>query len=281
MRFAIEHHTDYRYSQPVFLEPLTLRLRPRCEAAQTLQTYVIDVDPKPAGMSHCVDLDGNNATTVWFDGLKTRLAIGVSAVVQTLRKDPFDYLITSAAAMTLPLVYDQRLRPALNQYLERPQADDSVQAFSLAIQVEAGHDSIRFLMLLAERIRATFQYAVREHGDPWTAAETLERKHGACRDFAVLYLDACRCVGIAARFVSGYCYVDAASEHFLHAWVEVYLPGAGWRGFDPSEGSAVADRHIALATGRGAEDASPVSGLYRGAARPVLAASVAITKLDK
>jgi len=280
MRFAIEHHTEYRYSHPVFLEPLTLRLRPRCEVTQTLHTYVVDVDPKPTGISHCLDLDGNNTTTVWFDGLHARLAIDVSAVVQTHRNDPFDFMITDTAALGLPLVYDQRLRPALNHYLERSQPDDAVRAFSVAIQADAGHDSIRFLVLLAERIRGTFQYSVREHGDPWTPRETLERKYGACRDFAMLYLDACRCAGIAARFVSGYCYVDVTSEHHLHAWVEAYLPGAGWRGFDPSEGMAVADRHIALASGRGAEDASPVSGLFRGDARPVLVTSVAITKLN-
>jgi transglutaminase-like putative cysteine protease len=204
----------------------------------------------------------------------------VTSVVRTHRSDPFNFLITDAAVSSLPLTYDRRLQPALSPYLERPVADGTVDAFAQAIQAEAGNDTVRFLTLLAERVRASFQYSVREHGDPWTARETLEKKFGACRDFAVLYLDACRCLGLASRFVSGYCYVDAASEHHLHAWVEVYLPGAGWRGFDPSEGLAVADRHVAVATGRNAEDASPLSGLYRGNATPVLATSVSINRLQ-
>lgn len=279
MRLAIKHRTEYRYSRPVFLEPLTLRLRPRCDVSQTPHAYDIEVNPVPAGIGHCLDLDGNNIDTVWFDGLHERLTIAVTAVVQTHRSDPFDFLITDAAALVLPLVYAQRLRPALNHYLMRPQADAAVSAFSRAIQTEAGGDTVRFLTLLAEHIRGTFQYSVREHGEPWTARETLERKSGACRDFAMLYIDACRCAGIAARFVSGYSYADATSEHHLHAWVETYLPGAGWRGFDPSTGLAVADRHVILATGGTAEDASPVFGLYRGDANPVLVTSVDIKRL--
>ncbi len=278
MRLAIEHRTEYRYSRTVFLEPLTLRLRPRCDVSHTLQTYKIDVDPTPAGICHCLDLDGNGTTTVWFEGLHDRLAIAVAAVVQTHRSDPFDFIITDPAALSLPLVYSNRLRLVLNHYLSRPLADEAVSAFSTTIQIDAGNDTVRFLTLLVERIRSTFLYSVREYGEPWTPRETLERKCGTCRDFAMLYLDVCRCAGIAARFVSGYCYAEA-TEHHLHAWVEVYLPGAGWRGFDPSEGFAVADRHVALATGRNAEDASPVFGLYRGDATPVLTTSVSISKM--
>lgn len=279
MRLAITHGTEYCYSRPVFLEPLTLRLRPRCDPSQTPHAYAIKISPEPAGIGQCLDLDGNNVHTVWFDGLHARLAITVTALVQTHRIDPFDFLITDAAALTLPLVYDQRLRPALNHYLMRPLEDAVVSGFSTGIQAEAGGDTVRFLTLLAERIHTMFQYSVREHGEPWTARMTLDRKCGACRDFAMLYLDACRCAGIAARFVSGYCYAEAESEHYLHAWVEVYLPGAGWRGFDPSIGLATADRHVALATGSAAQDASPVFGLYRGDADPDLATSVYIERL--
>lgn len=279
MHLAIEHCTEYRYSRAVFLEPLTVRLRPRCDVTQVLHTYNLTVDPAPSGIGQCVDLDGNDSHTIWFDGLHERLSIEVTAVVQTHRSNPFDFLIDDVRALTLPLVYDDRVRPALIHYLQRPQADTAVDLFSRAIQTEAGGDTVRFLTLLAERIHGTFQYSVREHGEAWTPRETLQRKFGACRDFAMLYLDACRCLGLAARFVSGYSYADATSKHHLHAWVEVYLPGAGWRGFDPSAGLAVADRHVALATGRNAEDASPIFGLYRGDASPMLMTSVSIDKL--
>ena len=280
MRLAIAHRTEYRYSQPVFLEPISLRLRPRCDVSQTLHTYNIEIDPAPAGRGQCVDLDGNGTDAVWFNGLHERFIVVVDALVETHRKDPFAFLITDSHAASLPLVYAARLRPALAHYLARPLMDTAVAAFADAIKNEARGDSLRFLILLAERIRTDFAYSVREHGEPWTPRETLERKAGACRDFSMLYVDACRCVGIAARFVSGYSYADAAAEHHLHAWAEAYLPGGGWRGFDPSEGLAVADRHIALASGSGAEDASPVAGRFRGDAVPVLSTSVLIKKLD-
>lgn len=279
MRLEIEHYTEYRYSHPVFLEPLTLRLRPRCDVSQTLDRYSIVMDPAPTGIGHCIDLDGNGTDTVWFNGVHERLAITANATIKTHRIDPFDFLVTDSAALTLPLVYDNRLRSALKHYLQRFQENPAVDMFARTIQAEAGGNTVRFLTLLAEHIRGTFHYSVREYGEPWAPQETLERKSGACRDFAMLYIDACRCAGIAARFVSGYSYADAETEHYLHAWVEAYLPGAGWRGFDPSEGLAVADRHIALVTGRNAEDASPVFGLYRGDATPQLTTSVTITRL--
>lgn len=92
------------------------------------------------------------------------------------------------------------------------------------------------------------RHEIRESGDPQTSAETFARRQGACRDLAVAYIECCRTVGIAARFVSGYkCGFDRPGEDaYMHAWVEIFLPGAGWRGYDPSIGLAVADGHIAL-----------------------------------
>jgi transglutaminase-like putative cysteine protease len=115
----------------------------------------------------------------------------------------------------------------------------------------------------------------REQGPPWPAERTLRERRGACRDLAVLFNDVCRFVGFPARFVSGY-QVDVPEEARpeLHAWSEVYLPGAGWRGFDPSQGLAVADRHVPLAASRTPWMASPTSGTYRGTARSTLTASV-------
>ena len=96
----------------------------------------------------------------------------------------------------------------------------------------------------------------------------MEQRQGACRDFAVLFIDACRCVGLAARFVSGY--QDAyrsMGKRDLHAWAEVYLPGAGWRGYDPTRGLAVADHHVAVAAAADPQNAAPVTATYRGRQR--------------
>ena len=279
MLLEIAHRTDYRYSKPVLLEPLTLRLRPRSDAAQTLRAYDIRVEPTPTGISGGIGLDGNGTDTVWFEGLHDRLAIITSSVVETRKNNPFDFVITDDHALTLPLVYDASLRSALTQYLERPFVDDAVCALSFSIQQQAAQRTVRFLTLLAERLHTTFRYNERENGKPWRPRETLEKQTGACRDLALLYMDLCRCAGIAARFVSGYCYTDVSAECRLHAWVEVYLPGGGWIGFDPSEGLAVAERHVAVAAGPTADDATPTAGYFRGQAQTALTASIAIKKL--
>jgi transglutaminase-like putative cysteine protease len=121
-------------------------------------------------------------------------------------------------------------------------------------------------MHLADTIHHDFHHIGRPDGEPMGAAETLRSRSGACRDTAMLYVQACRSLGLAARFVSGYSmhHPEEVSEHELHAWAEVYLPGGGWRAYDPSLGLAVADGHVALAAAPDHHLAAPVSGRYRG-----------------
>jgi transglutaminase-like putative cysteine protease len=280
MLFEIIHRTRYNYSVPVFLEPLTLRLRPRCDATQTLRSYRVDVTPTPGGISHCVGLDGNNTETVWFSGLHENLVIEVHTVVETHRIDPFDFLITDPAALDLPLKYGPHLEPVLAHYRVRERSDPMVAAFAQEIMQATKHETIPFLSLLAEQIRKRCKYMLREHGAPWTPEETLKQGRGACRDLAVLFIDVCRSAGIAARFVSGYCIGDEASTKHMHAWAEVYLPGAGWRGYDPSRGLATTDDHIAVAAGHSAQDATPTFGHYRGEAASSLVAEISIRVLE-
>jgi transglutaminase-like putative cysteine protease len=111
-----------------------------------------------------------------------------------------------------------------------------------------------------------FRAHVRDGGHAQTPAETLARRAGACRDLAVLFMAVCRAWGLAARFASGYRRGDLARpDRHLHAWPEVWCPGGGWRGWDPVEGVAVADRHVALAAGVRQIDTMPVEGSFAGA----------------
>ncbi len=130
-----------------------------------------------------------------------------------------------------------------------------------------GHKTQPFLLRMTEWINYEFATETRYEGDARSPLETLTTKLGACRDLAVLFMDACRSQGIAARFVSGYVY-DPFRTHGseLHAWAEVYIPGGGWRGYDPTIGVAVADGHIAVATGPEPQWAAPTEGSYIGTA---------------
>ena len=134
-------------------------------------------------------------------------------------------------------------------------------------RTRAGWSTLTFLSALAQRLFETCRVVVRIDGPPLDSATTLRAREGSCRDLAVLFCDACRSLGLAARFVSGY-EREAASEDraYMHAWSEVFLPGGGWRGWDPSRGLAVSTSHVAVAAAREPSLAAPISGSYSGPA---------------
>lgn len=277
MLFNITHRTHYQYSHPVFLEPFTVRLRPRCDATQTLRSYRVDVSPEPSGITHCHDLYGTNTETVWFGGLHDNLLIEVHSVVETHYGNSFDFIISDPNVLTLPSQYPPAISPVLEHYLVRDEPFPLSFALAQEIKLASRSETVPFLTALAEAIYQRLEYMLREHGDPWTPDETLRQGKGSCRDSAMLFIDACRSVGIAARFVSGYCFGDASIGGDMHAWAEVYLPGAGWRGFDPSRGLSVNDDYIVVSAAQQSQGASPTSGSFRGEASAHMTAQIDVS----
>lgn len=267
MRFRIQHSLHYRYERPVFLEPHTLRLTPRQDPAQRLLAMELSVSPAASGRSESLDADGNSSVLLWFDDLRQDLELTVAMEVETLRVNPFDWILASPADARLPLTYPAATALSLQPFLaaEQPVAGE-VAAWAEEQAAAVGHDTTALLMALADTIHHGFHHVGRPEGDPLEPAETLAGRSGACRDTAMLYVAACRSLGLAARFVSGYSmhHPPEVSEHELHAWAEVYVPGGGWRAYDPSLGLAVADGHVVLATAPDHRQAAPVSGTYRG-----------------
>lgn len=277
MYFEIHHETRYHYSEPVYLGRHTLRLRPISDANQHLHRFESKVTPEPAGISALSDLDGNYAIAVWFEAPTQDLLIETSSIVETLRPNPFDYLWQGSA--TLPLKYSSAYTEALGTF-RASIVPAPVKELGAEVARAVNGDAQTFPVELARVLHQRFPRVIREHGDPWEAPETLERGEGSCRDLAVLFIAAARSQGFAARFVSGYNTIPGLNdEHDLHAWAEVYLPGGGWRGFDPTTGFAVADRHVAVAAGALAEQAAPVSGTYAGSATSKLETRVRIAEV--
>jgi transglutaminase-like putative cysteine protease len=269
MQFQITHCTTYTYSQPIRLHPHVVRLRPRSDASQTLQQFSLDVTPHPLGTSDVLDLEGNTIVQLWFAEVETtHLDIHVVSQVETLCTNPFNYQLDTWA-VTLPIDYPAAIAAQLKPYLGGESLfpigrDATVMQLALELYQATEGNSISFLTALNQRIYETCQYILRETGDPLPAGLTWQQKAGTCRDFAVLFMEACRCVGLAARFVSGYQQGDPDTTDFhLHAWAEAYLPGAGWRGYDPTHGLAVADGHVALAASSLPFQAAPVAGSFR------------------
>jgi transglutaminase-like putative cysteine protease len=263
MHFTIRHQTHYRYSQPVRLSAQQLRFHPRDDGAQRVIAHRLDIAPTPVGRNEHLDLEGNRVAQVWFEEETDHFDIKVAMQVETLRRNAFEFILAPEAAV-LPINHQHDIICA-RAYLERIQPDDSVTALAAELSLEVKRDTLSFLDRLNRRLFADFTQVHRDTGVPQSPAFTLQSRHGACRDLAMLFVDCCRAEGIAARFASGYQKGNLQSERrHLHAWPEVYLPGAGWRGFDPTHGEAVADTHVTIAAAASARDTMPVSGIYSG-----------------
>jgi transglutaminase-like putative cysteine protease len=230
-----------------------------------LVDFTLEIEPRPAGLSQHSDADGNVIAEAWFEEQTDSLSVKTESKVTTLRTHAFDYIVTDLAAESLPLTYSEAVRGLLAPYFTPPRPNNALEEFAGEIAAAAGWKTLPFLAALSGNIFATFNQVVREAGEPRAPEETLALQEGSCRDLALLYIAACRRFGIAARFVSGYEASAAGQETYhLHAWAEVYVPGGGWRGYDPSRGLAVLDRHVALAAAATPQLAAPITGSFRG-----------------
>ena len=261
MRFIIQHHTHYGYSKKVRLGSQLLRFYPRVDSLQSVINYQIQVDPIPIGFNEYLDLEGNRVRQVWFDGLTDHLGIQVNMTIDTHRLTALGGFLDSHA-LSLPIQH-QHDYSYVQAYLQRIDMDDSVTAFAAELSMAVNHQTLAFLTQLNQQLHSEFCQIHRHAGPPQKPAFTLQTRQGACRDLALLFVDCCRAEGIASRFVSGYQKGNVQSkQRHLHAWPEVYLPGAGWCAYDPTRGEAVSDTHATIAAAAHPEDTMPVTGSF-------------------
>jgi transglutaminase-like putative cysteine protease len=272
MKYTITHTTTYTYDNPVFLDPHILRLQPRSDGFQRLNQYQLQVTPPPQGQNSILDIEGNLLTRCWWRpnaaAVTQKLEVSAISKVETLCNNPFNYLL-EPWAIRLPFDYPTALSEHLQPYLTPTHlgslaSDPAATQLAQEIAHRVNWNPINFLTELNQQIYQTMRYQVREEGDPQPPSITWIQQSGTCRDFVVLFMAVCRAVGLAARFVSGYEQGDPAYEQMLHAWTEVYLPGAGWRGYDPTMGLVVSDRHIAVAASEWPRYTAPITGTHWG-----------------
>lgn len=277
MHYLITHTTTYLYDRPIALLPHVVRLRPRCDVTQTLKQFSVEVRPKPVQLSENIDLDGNGTLKLWFKEESTSsLIVSVRSEIETYRTNPFAYLL-EPWAVRLPLDYPVSLLTQLQPYLvgqaSYPSGNLDPVAVQLAQDITDNNQGnvVSFLSELNQHISQSCSHMIRETGDPFPPGLTWSKKAGSCRDLTVLFMEVCRAAGLASRFVSGYQEGDPDWKHrHLHAWAEVYLPGAGWRGYDPTQGVAVGDRHIALVASPSSRYTAPISGSIKGGAQSTM-----------
>jgi transglutaminase-like putative cysteine protease len=273
MRFGIEHITHYSYSQPVQLGQHRLLVRPAPRADVDLKVFQLAVDPE-AKIAWTNDAYGNSVALATFDAPVEQLTFTVKAEIECQPHDPFQFLL-EAGAERLPLSYPSKLarelRPWLSQAGENDELNEWLRPF---LDFDGGADTLACLTAINRSIPLAFTYRRREEHGVQTPQQTLHLRSGSCRDFAQLLMSAARHLGVAARFVSGYLIAheaNSAAEQVAsgatHAWVELYLPGAGWKGFDPTCGLLETEYHVRVAAVPEAHLAPPVAGTFVGNTR--------------
>lgn len=283
-RITIVHTTRYRYRNPVGLGRHRMMLRPDDSHDLRLHDATLMIDPPAASVRWSHDVFNNSICLVeWPESLRTEHLTVVSTLDLTHYPDgpELPRFRLDPAAETLPFAYSEREAPDLAS-LVRPQSPDPdgrVAAWARYFGPK-GAGTLQMLADMTHAIKADFRYQERHEEGTQTAAETLALSSGTCRDFAVLMMEAIRHLGIAARFVTGYLYDDTAETMqgggSTHAWCSVYLPGAGWVEYDPTNGLVAGTNLVRVGVTRTAEQASPISGGYLGDASDALGLDVCV-----
>jgi transglutaminase-like putative cysteine protease len=265
---VLRHHTTYHYDRSVALGPQTIRLCPTPHAHTPILSYALTVLPEPHTRHWFQDPMGNFLARVLFPEPTARFEITIELTADLAETNPFDFYLEPDAA-TWPFRYSTLLEQELTPYRAaepiRPWLASLLTGLPLMKQ-----PSVELLVTLNQLVRDRVSYVTRMEPGVQTPEQTLERGNGSCRDVAWLLVQVARNLGFAARFVSGYLIQLADTKRpvpgieadgaDLHAWVEVYLPGAGWIGFDATSGLIIGAGHIPLASSAHPASAAPVSG---------------------
>jgi len=281
-RYRILHRTYYDFSTPVQIGTHELRLRPRSGHDLFIESSSLKIEPE-ATLRWQRDVEDNIVAIANFAEPSRYLSIGSEVVIQQYDETPLDFLVADDA-IDYPFNYTAEDRILLSACLdEAGGATGAVQADWMASLWQPGEvlQTYALLMRLTDRIHSTFRYQVREVPGVQTPLQTLESGSGSCRDFATLFMESARHLGFAARFVSGYLCTPPSTFDYgaTHAWAEVYLPGAGWKGFDPTVGDIAGRDHIAVAVARLPESVPPVAGSSLGPPGARLEVGVWVTPL--
>lgn len=266
----VRHTTTYSYAKPVRFCEHRLLFRPRDSQEQRLLTSELHIDPVPADIHWIHDVFGNCITIVPFDTPASELRFETHIVLDHTPNHGPSFRIEERAKLW-PFEYGAEEQPDLAPYMRVHYPDPALEEWARrfvppAVETPTGH----LLATMTAAIRESFTYSRRTDPGTQDPAETLALRRGTCRDFAWLMIEACRVLGFAARFVTGYIYVPARDTGTLrgggatHAWVQVFLPGAGWVEFDPTNGIVGSRDLIRVGVARRPAQARPLSGSYVG-----------------
>ena len=267
MKIRYIHNLEYSYEESVQLGEHRLCIKPRSHGFQRLINFDLNISPNPKILYPLLAASGEEINRITFEGYTNNLSIKAVREVETLKHpDIFDGV--KERDLTLPFcrsIINRDLQGALEGWMPNGQHDPS--AVELAQEALAGssNNALSFTFQLIEIIQDRVKYTKRHTGPAWPASRTLRERVGSCRDLAMLMVEACRSMGIPSRFVSGYHFENPLPNQLdLHAWAELYIPGAGWRGFDPSGKGLIDERYLTLVSSSKSNLTSVITGNFRG-----------------
>ena len=289
---AIRHKTTYRYDHPVVMEPHLFRLRPAVHSRTPIEAYSFKIKPEKHFINWQQDPFGNFVARVVFPEPVKELTVDVSVIADMTVINPFDFFVEEYAE-DFPFKYDQNLRQQLAPYLEIKEAGPLLTNWLKSVSRDPQR-TVDFLVALNQQLQQDIDYNIRMEPGVQTCEETLGKAIGSCRDSAWLLVQILRHLGLAARFVSGYLIqltpdqksLDGPSgpeQDFtdLHAWTEVFVPGAGWIGLDPTSGLFAGEGHIPLSCTPEPASAAPVTGSFTGKAKVEFLFDNSVTRIHE
>jgi transglutaminase-like putative cysteine protease len=272
---SVRHATTYRYARPIKLGEHRLMLRPRDSHDLRLVGAELTLSP-PGNLRWMHDVFGNSVALATFDQPTVQLSIVSTLSLERFGRTRRDFPLDPNAEC-YPFIYSASDRTDLGRLVEEhyPDRQDTVGAWAREFVKAKPIVTLELLAHMNRTIRKEFEYAARDAEGTQTPLETLEKKAGSCRDLALFFIEAVRALGFGARFVSGYLYdpklddggdepAEIQGAGATHAWADVYLPGAGWVEYDPTNASIAAENLIRVAVTRDPSQAVPVSGTFEG-----------------
>jgi transglutaminase-like putative cysteine protease len=284
---TVRHTTTYRYSEPVMLGEHRMMFRPRESHDLRLVRTRLTIEPEPCQLRWMHDVFDNSLAVASFDGTTDRLMFD-SEVTLEHTEVPMPGYALEDSAQHFPFDYSPEEKPELLRALQRQHVERDVDTWvGRFVPKSGGVATMALLRAITHGIRAEFEYSRRLERGVQSPSETLLKRRGTCRDFALLMIEAVRTLGFAARFVSGYIFVPGFSPDPIlgggstHAWLQVYLPGAGWVDFDPTN-SIIGNRGLVrVAVAWDPAQALPLWGTYVGSVASFLGMHVAVSVRDE
>lgn len=285
-RFQIIHRTYYHFSGPVTLGRHSFRIYPRESRECRVESFNLIITPD-VPLRWQKDVEDNSIAITNLGIVAQTLSVESEVIIQQYSDNPFDFILEEYAlnyprsgSFTYTIDEGNLLEPY--RVLPPEATYDRLIAWIATFwrRTEAIQTHV-LLERLCRGIYSTFSYTIRDEPGVQTAIQTLTLNSGSCRDFSLVLIEAARCLGFAARFVSGYLHSPPNAQNFgaTHAWVEIYLPGAGWKGFDPTVGALASADNIAVAVSAYPDSIPPIEGVFSGNATSTMDVGVWVTRL--